>query len=283
MFIVYVALDNNKVNIKYTDVYIENLPVEFNTYTILQMTDLHSKEFGNELYDKINNVNYDMITFTGDMINNKDFSMKTLKSLVSNIKNKDIMIYVDGNNGPKTYDENNNKVTDFGIEVEALGCTLLKDTYCIEKSNSRIWISNFDIATNMICYGKKYYYEDKFKQKFSLIGNDVSIGIGHEPVNKSILKWISMNKIRYYKYDLIIAGHYHGGQIRIPFVGAIFVPTKNPKESFFPDKEIVSGLYNYENVSQYVSSGLGASNKIPFLGFRLFNTPQIDIIRLMKK
>jgi len=74
-------------------------------------------------------------------------------------------------------------------------------------------------------------------------------------------------------------------EVKLEFLlcGAMFVPTKNPKESFFPDKEIVSGLYNYENVSQYVSSGLGASKKIPFLGFRLFNTPQIDVIRLMKK
>lgn|GEM_PF-2333063 len=74
-------------------------------------------------------------------------------------------------------------------------------------------------------------------------------------------------------------------EVRLEFLfyGAIFVPTKNPKESFFPDREIVSGLYNYKNVSQYVSSGLGTSKKIPFLGFRLFNTPQIDVIRLIKK
>jgi predicted MPP superfamily phosphohydrolase len=283
VFIIYVILDNYKVNVKCSDVYIDNLPEKFNNYTILQMTDLHSKEFGKILYDKINNINYDMIAFTGDMINNKDYEIKSFINLINNINNKNLMVYVDGNNGPKTYDEKNNKVTDFGLRIESLGCKLLKDTYCIEKDNSKIWLSNFDIATNMFCYSKKYYYEDKFKQKFSHIGDNISIGIGHHPVNKSILELISMNKIKYYKYDLIIVGHYHGGQIRIPFYGAIIVPTKNPRESLFPDQKMVSGLYTHENVSQYVSTGLGASNRIPFLKFRLFNTPQIDVIRLIKK
>lgn len=281
-FILYVIADNYNVKIKYTDVYLDNLPVEFNNYTILQMTDLHSKEFGKILYNKINNINYDMIAFTGDMMNNKDYNMKSFVNLINNINNKELMIYADGNNGPKTYDEENNKVTDFGLKVESLGCTLLKDTYCLEKGNSKVWLSNFDIATNMFCYRKKYYYEDKFKQKFSHIASSVSIGIGHEPVNKDVLKIISSNKIKNYKYDLIIAGHYHGGQIRIPFYGALIIPTKSAKDSIFPDQDIVSGLYTSENVSQYISTGLGASKRVPFLNFRLFNTPQIDVIRLVK-
>jgi hypothetical protein len=134
----------------------------------------------------------------------------------------------------------------------------------------------------MFAYGKKYYYQDKFKQKYSNVKNNTSIGVGHEPANKLILKYISMNKIKNYKYDLIIAGHYHGGQIRIPFYGALVIPTKNPMESFFPDQKMVSGLYTYEKVNQYVSTGLGASKRIPLLNFRLFNTPQIDIIKLVK-
>ncbi|MDD2376669.1 MAG: metallophosphoesterase [Clostridia bacterium] len=227
VFTIYVILDNNDVNIKYSDVYIENLPDEFNNYTILQMTDLHSKEFGFVLYNKINSINYDAIVFTGDMINNKDYNMKSFKNLLSNINNRNLIIYVDGNNGPKTYDEEKNKVTNFGLQVESLGCTLLKDTYCIEKNDFKIWLSNFDIATNMFVFGKKYYYEEKFKQKFSLIGNNISIAIGHKPVGKTILNCISMNKIKYYKYDLIIAGHYHGGQIKIPFLRCIICASEN--------------------------------------------------------
>lgn len=283
LFIIYVVVDNFRVKVKYNDVYIKNLPDEFIDFTILQMTDLHSKEFGKVLYDKINNLNYDMIAFTGDMMNNKDYNMNEFKNLVNNIKKKELVIYVDGNNGPKTFDTLNNKLTTFGNEIESLGCSVLKDTYCIEKGNSKIYLSNFDLATNIFYYNEKFFYEEKYKQKFSLIDGNVNIGIGHKPANIRILQFLSMNKVKNYKYDLIITGHYHGGQIRIPFYGAIIVPARNSKESMFPNQKLVSGLYEYNNVNQYTSTGLGASKRIPLFNFRLFNTPNIDIIRLKRK
>lgn len=283
IFTLYVIVDNYTVDVKYSDVFIQDLPEEFNNYTILQMTDLHSKEFGKNLYSKVNNIQYDMIALTGDMVNNRDYNMKSFKNLLNNINDKKLIVYVDGNNGPQTFSHENNKVTKFGKTIESLGCTLLKDTYSIEKSNSRIWLSNFNLATNMFCYGKKYSHRDLYKQKFSHIGNDVSIGIGHEPVGKEVLKSISMNKIKHCKYDLIMTGHYHGGQIRVPFYGALYVPARTARESFFPEQEIISGLYTYENINQYVSTGLGSSKRIPIINFRLFNTPHIDVIRLKNK
>lgn len=279
-FVIYVALDNVNIEVKNTDVYIENLPEEFNNFTILQMTDLHSKEFGKTLYNKINNLHYDMIAFTGDMLNNKDYKMRSFKNLTDNIKDKKLMVYVDGNNGPRTFLEYTNKVTDFGKQVESLGCTLLKDTYCIEKNDSKIWLSNFDVATNMYYYGEKYFFEEKYRQKFSHIDTGISIGIGHKPASKKMLEVISNKKVKGYTYDLIISGHYHGGQIRLPFYGALVVPARVPKDSLFPNQDMVKGLYFYGRVNQYVSTGLGSSGRIPLLKFRLFNTPNIDIITL---
>lgn len=282
-FIIYTIIDNFNVKVKYNDVYIKDLPDEFNDFKILQMTDMHSKDFGRKLYDKVNNLEYDMIAFTGDMMNNKDYEAYEFKSLVNNIKNKELVIYVDGNNGPKTFDILNNKLTKFGQEIESLGCTVLKDTYCIEKEKSKIYLSNFDLATNMFYYNEKFFYEEKYKQKFSHIDGNVSIGIGHKPANIKILEFISMSKVKNYKYDLIITGHYHGGQIRIPFYGAIIVPARTSKESMFPNQKLVCGLFEYKGVSQYISTGLGSSKRIPLFNFRLFNTPNIDIIRLKKK
>lgn len=72
-------------------------------------------------------------------------------------------------------------------------------------------------------------------------------------------------------------------KLKFRFYGALYVPAKTFKESFFPDKKMVSGLYKCENVSQYVSTGLGVSKRMPLLAFRLFNPPQIDVIRLIRK
>jgi predicted MPP superfamily phosphohydrolase len=282
-FVIYTVIDNLSVKVKYNEVYIKDLPDEFNDFIILQMTDMHSKEFGKVLYNKVNNIDYDMIAFTGDMMNNKDYEMKEFRNLLNNIKNKNLIIYIDGNNGPKTFDTLNNKLTKFGEEVEKLGCKVLKDTYCVQKNDSKIYLSNFDLATNMFFYGEKFFYEEKFKQKFSHIDGNVNIGIGHKPANIKILEFISTNKVKNYRYDLIITGHYHGGQIRIPFYGAIIVPARISKEVMFPNQKLVCGLYEHKNVSQYISTGLGASKRIPLFNFRLFNTPNIDVIKLKRK
>ncbi|RKL66432.1 hypothetical protein CR203_16200 [Salipaludibacillus neizhouensis] len=85
-------------------------------------------------------------------------------------------------------------------------------------------------------------------------------------------------------YDLHIAGHYHGGQIRIPLLGARMVPEAYYENNgFFPPRDRVSGFWEYDGLNQYVSRGLGSSNAIGFLNFRLFNTPEINLLTLERK
>ncbi len=72
------------------------------------------------------------------------------------------------------------------------------------------------------------------------------------------------------KIYLVMAGHTHGGQVRLPFLGAIIVPG----QGFFP--ELDYGLFSSGNTTMVINGGLGES----VLPVRFFNRPEIVLITL---
>ena len=79
------------------------------------------------------------------------------------------------------------------------------------------------------------------------------------------------------------SGHTHGGQVRLPFIGALHADNDMlPRGGWFPAEEYLSGLHEVNATYQYVSTGLGAAHRTPFR-FRLWNTPQISLIKLTRK
>lgn len=71
-------------------------------------------------------------------------------------------------------------------------------------------------------------------------------------------------------FDLILSGHTHGGQIRLPWIGPVpSLPTKM-------GRAIDQGLFKIKKTTLYISSGLGETGTRA----RLFNPPEINIINL---
>jgi predicted MPP superfamily phosphohydrolase len=70
--------------------------------------------------------------------------------------------------------------------------------------------------------------------------------------------------------DLVLSGHAHGGQFRLPFVGGLFAPN----QGFFPEYD--SGLYTDGQTQMIVSRGVGNS-RFPV---RFNNRPEVILIEL---
>jgi uncharacterized protein len=93
---------------------------------------------------------------------------------------------------------------------------------------------------------------------------DFSFLLSHNP---DIIYEINKTEKNIQKIDLMIAGHTHGGQIRLPFIYKHLIPTMH---------DFDKGFYNIFNTDIFVTPGIGSV----ILPMRLFNFPEISIINI---
>ena len=87
----------------------------------------------------------------------------------------------------------------------------------------------------------------------------------------SISVWSEQDKILKYDFNLVLAGHSHNGQVRIPLAGAIY-KTVGAKKYYDPE-------YSLGDTKMYISGGVGTSK----YKVRLFDRPSISLYRLYSK
>ena len=75
------------------------------------------------------------------------------------------------------------------------------------------------------------------------------------------------------KLDLVLTGHAHGGQVRIPFIGGLI----SPNQGFFP--KYTGGKFKEDNTNMIVSRGIGNS----IIPFRVNNRPELVVVQLKVK
>lgn len=267
--VIYYFLQLNWISVTTNIIHLGDLPKEFDGYSIVQLSDLHNQEFGNEnerLVKKINKIQPDMIVITGDMLtntreisNNGDVLIKLLENL-----NKEYPIYyVTGEHEEGLYYEDRNKYQIEGTKenyekkLSNLGVTVLND--------ERTTITRQDAKINV--YGLKEHLTGEIQIEKRLgkpNEEEVNILLSHRPVY--------FDEYTDWGADLIFSGDTHGGMIRLPIIGGVL-----SAEGFFPEYD--GGLFNKENSIMVVSRGLG-NNPIPL---RINNRPEIVEIILKSK
>lgn len=272
MIILYNVYDNNRIKLVKEIIEIVDLPSDFEGFKILQITDLHGKTFGKnqeKLVDIINSLNYDMLAITGDMVDKHTDDTGPFIEMLDGIENKEYIFFVDGNVDKPSLNEVTNEITEEGQFLIDKGCNILEKPYEIKRGESSLWISRF--------LDKNQFYALTCLVEES--DDSVKVVLTHYPRHDYHFGEGTNTP----DYDLVLAGHYHAGQWRIPFYGALFVPDAFSGLYLFPNQDEVKGLITWGDTNQYVSAGLGASSSCKFLQFRLFNTPEINLLTLKSK
>lgn len=309
ILMVYTLWDNQRIIVREENIGIDDLPEELDGFTILQITDLHEKTFGEnqrKLIDKVNSLEYDAIVFTGDMLDDaQSQNYNPTYDLLDGINNLDHALFVSGNTDPNHFEPISARTSDKHDFVKGMadrGVRPLESIYPMDVGEASVHFVEFEISL------KDPYDEiaklesssqsakepddehlinlyEEMKTINDLSNEDILISLYHYPlVDQRIDIYQKDPSVHFRDYDLHIAGHYHGGQIRLPFLGALMVPEAYyDNYGLLPPQDRVMGYWEYDGLKQYVSAGLGSSRAVGFLNFRFLNPPEINLLTLKKE
>ncbi|GKX30992.1 phosphoesterase [Vallitalea longa] len=245
-----------------TSVYSISSPKINSKIKIALITDLHSCQYGknqNTLINEINKQKPDLVLYGGDICDDK-LPHDNTELLLKAIANKYPSFYVSGNHEFLSGEVNNIKDM-----FRSYGVTVLEGTYeTIEINEQKINICGID-DPNINQYANKNTFYNQLESLESVSDNGYyTILLAHRP--QYISTYLS------YNFDLVLAGHTHGGQWRIPWLlNGLFAPD----QKWFP--KYSGGRYNFENGEMIISRGLAReSTRVP----RIFNRPELVIIDL---
>lgn len=230
---------------------------------IIHLSDIHynstinEKELNN-IVDKVNEIKPDIVVLTGDLIDERlSYDKDIIINCLRKIEAKLGKFAVSGNHDIP--------LDDYNYIIKESGFTSLDNKYELiySKTSEPIIISGIGYGDEDIGIKTEQYDKYISELKADDIKPIYSILLVHEPD--------TVDNLDLNKYDLVLAGHSHGGQVRIPFIGKLYTPEGA--------KKYYDEYYKINNTDLYISSGLGTS----MYKFRLFNRPSFNFYRITNK
>lgn len=234
----------------------EQLGADLEGYRIVQISDLHNAKFGKnnqKLVGRIRECEPDMIVLTGDLVDSNHTNVDRAVQFVDEIVKICPVYYVTGNHEywleKSEYDELMDGLIGAGV--------VILDDQVVE-------ISRGDAKFRLVGLDDKSLADGTLEALLS-DEKEFTVVLAHEP--QYLVRYADTG------VDLVLSGHAHGGQFRLPFVGGIVAPD----QGFLP--EYTAGEYYMDGTEMIVSRGLGNS----VIPARLFNYPEIVCVELVGK
>lgn len=240
---------------------IPNLPTAFENFRIAQLTDMHAGRtpfsYLSRVVARARNLKPDLVVATGDIIHHDPNMVDVASRLIAGFS---VPVLVSFGNHEFSFERSSSEPADPQLpqKMEAAltqqGCVVLRNrATAITRGGQRLWLVGLDDL---------WFGDFAPPIAFANVPKDETIVVlSHNPDTAEILDR--------YRPDFIIAGHTHGGQVRIPGIGAIQFNTQNHK--------LDKGLFRLRNSQLYVSRGIGYVRRV-----RFNCRPEVPVFRLQR-
>lgn len=282
-------LANQQVYITTYEIEDEAIPEAFDGYRIVQITDVHSirsQEQADMLFEKITEQQPDAVVLTGDLLDSTYYTEENnaLKAgesdkmagqdtvdFVKRLTEYYHVYFVYGNHEMVLLDDVDNNP--FKLAMKEIGVVFLNnDGVKISKDEDSIYMLGIQDPATL--YKDSDYAEyNTHSERINAMMKNV-MALKEEDLYTVVLSHRPEYFKEYIKYDtnLILTGHAHGGQMRLPGVGGLYAPG----QGWFP--EYTEGVYVEGETAMIIGRGIGDSTDLP----RVFNPPEINTIILKK-
>lgn len=269
LFIFYIPIrvvyDYNTVSLRIVEFKKKNLPEDLRGFKIAFISDIQADRYTDDarldrFISKVNSTNPDLVLIAGDMITSTPNYINTSAKYVGQLRAKYGVYSCIGDHDNWAY------WTDNGRSVKEITEALQINNVYMVDNEKRIFIVNKS-EVNVTFVTNTYVEKISNETLDSLVrfdkNYDLKIFLTHQPRNKFIESAVKHN------YDLLLAGHTHGGQV------TFFIPFHNLSATLVETK-YVRGNFYFENLLMIVTRGLGMS----LLPLRYNSTPEVTLITL---
>lgn len=261
--IIWIAWGNTALELNTYTVTGSRLPDAFDGYRIAHVSDLHNAQMGEnneKLLGMLRSAEPDMIAITGDLIDSRNTDIEIALHFVREAMEIAPCYYVTGNHEARV-----DAYGELRAGMEAAGVIVLEDM--------KIEISLEGETVTLMGVNDPSFQTDYLVGDAETVMNTKLTELLDDSMGFTVL--LSHRPELFDTYaehgiDLILSGHAHGGQFRLPFIGGLVAPN----QGFFPKYD--AGLYTEGNTNMLVSRGIGNS----LLPFRINNRPEVILIEL---
>lgn len=231
---------------------------------IVQISDLHfgptndSKKYFSRCVEKINNLHPEAIVLTGDFLQWDESYIQRLAHILSHLK-APLGIYAILGNHDYGVCHRGHPPTD-PIDYRKV-IQIFQEKGIRVLHNESVVLRHQDVSINLVGLGD--FWTPFFQPKVAFWQLDSALAtilLSHNPD--------TVHALKNYDFDLMLAGHVHGGQISLPLIGPLVVPVKF--------RNLRRGLHQIDGHWLYTNRGLGYT-----LRARLLSRPEITCIELV--